>query len=119
MDVKVYLNIEVTDDGLPAIFDIVNRDYNHRHLPTDKLMYLDTWQIDAASPSWALSYAYEVGQNGIPNRHGIDYEGYRVRSLSVGDVLSVDGVPFVVAPFGFHPTTISSEADITNVEVGV
>ena len=70
--------------------------------PSDALQEGPTLRIEAAGPEAALEAAYSVG-----NRIGADAAGRhwpaQVRSLSMGDLLLVDGAPFSVAALGFDP----------------
>lgn len=73
-----------------------------RLLADDALMTGPVLAIDAADPTDALYGAYAVGNRMEADAHGRSWPS-QVRSLSVGDVLVVEGAAFVVAPVGFTP----------------
>lgn len=77
-----------------------------RFLDDDALMAGPVVEIAATDAADVLDATYVVGNRMGADAHGRSWPS-QVRSLSVGDVLVVEGSAFVVAPIGFEPVDVA------------
>lgn len=97
MKVKVLLNRQKDEEGRLAIFTRLRGEDAYQ--ASDELEAVYEHDVEPSSVEAALNDAWSDFNRGSPTFVGDD--AYPQRSLSVGDVVEVDGQRFAVAPSGF------------------
>lgn len=93
---RVYLNREKDEDDRLAIFSRLRSE--GAYVAGDELEHVFTYGHDEG-----LERVFSDFNRGSPTFVGD--ESYPQRSLSVGDIVTMDGVGFICAPAGFRPET--------------
>ena len=96
MNVKILLNRQKDEDGRLAIFSRLRSDGAYE--PGDELECVYEYEVEGELNA-ALERVFSDFNRGSPTFVGD--EAYPQRSLSVGDVVQVDGLLYAVAPVGF------------------
>lgn len=107
--VSIYLNMaqRVAEDGkfYPAAFARMEQPY----LPGDPVAMVTAFTSEETEPLNACEEAFEIGNidpawASSPTLRDLvqRYRAEEVRSLSVGDVVTVDGIAFACKSFGFE-----------------
>jgi hypothetical protein len=99
VNVKILLNREELNGRL-AIFARFGADAGYQL--GDKLAHVASFETDLTDTDSVLALAFEMFNRGAPKFVG-DYM-YPERSLSVGDVVEIDGTRFACQPVGWKQT---------------
>lgn len=107
MEVTVFLNKEETPDGRLAIFDRFPGAYHEG----DALEAVYSYTVAAGgSVEAVLERAFSDFNRGSPTFVGSAH--YRHRSVSVGDVIEVDGARYSVASEGFGMVGVGCSPEV-------
>lgn len=103
--VQVYLNTNTRNSFMHGF------SHGDQMVTSDDLL---TFEFDKCADTVAADKAFKIGNLRLADRNGKQYLP-QIRSISVGDVIAVDGIFYAVADFGFR-TVVPSLVKRTTTE---
>lgn len=82
-------------------FENVDTDFFHGYKPGDHLKKVGAFTVEAASAETAPEALWPVGNRMSSDVNAVAWPTH-CRSMSLGDVVEVDGVRYAVASFGWE-----------------